>query len=261
MPKEENVDRTNEIKEIKKLDDHETRLHNIEKELIKILSSDEENHENKLQEHEIKLANIQHEKRLANIEHMLEMLSVNISHMINTDHLRSDEHNKEGPKDDMQEQTPSGEIDNKKLCEIKPVDVFQINNYPDTDLGSHTAEAAIDGQKETHMHTNYSINPWWCADMGGVFHVKMAAITNRHDCCQERSENLRVGVTNTKPVAGQNLDLNAYTLCEERPGLMGDDSIVKCPDGVTGRYLIVQLRTTTWMHIAEVNLFGYSDPL
>ena len=127
-----------------------------------------------------------------------------------------------------------GKVDTPEVSEIKPVDVFQISIYRDT----YGAELAIDRDEDTHMTTNSHTNPWWCADMGGIFHVKRVVITNiNNDRYTYRATNLRVGVTNARPVIGQSLALDAYTLCEEKPGLMGKIGIVTCPDGVSGQYL------------------------
>ncbi len=43
-------------------------------------------------------------------------------------------------------------------------------------------------------------------------------ITNRSECCGERTQNVRVGVTNTQPVAGVNMDPNSYTVCGDKDG-------------------------------------------
>ncbi len=141
------------------------------------------------------------------------------------------------------------------ISEIKPVEVLQISNYRGN--GGGVAEFAIDGDEETFTLTEKEIHPWWCADMGGIYHVNRVVVINRDDVRSERSINLQVGVTNTKPVVGQKLALDAYTLCKEKPGLMGEVGSVSCPDDVSGRYLVVQFKTENWMNIAEVNIYGY----
>ena len=140
------------------------------------------------------------------------------------------------------------------VTEIKPVDVFQINIL--RNKLQYFPGSAIDGNEGTYMHTNKATNPWWAADMGGIYHLNMVVITNGGSVLT-RSTNLRVGVTNTKPVVGEDLALDAYTLCEEKPGYMGVVGIVSCPDEVTGQYLVVQFKITEYMHIAEVNIYGY----
>ncbi len=148
-----------------------------------------------------------------------------------------------------------------EFSEIKPVDVFQISNFP-SESGTKArvqSEFAIDGYEDTIIHTDKHTNPWWCADMGDIYHVKVVVITNRKEAWYERSRNLRVGVTNTKPVVGQNLTLDAYTLCDKKPGLMGVVGIVSCPDEVSGQYLVVQFKTDDFMNIAEVKLYGFKN--
>ena len=151
-----------------------------------------------------------------------------------------------------------------KISQIKPVGAFQISIYTDAHNVQYPGESAIDGSITTSMHTNSHANPWWCAEMSGIYHITRVVVTNNYcrqddSHCINRSTNLRVGVMNTRPVVGQNLDLNAYTLCEEIAGPMGAQRIVSCPDGVTGRYLVVQFKITEYMHLSEVRIYGYKD--
>ncbi len=152
-----------------------------------------------------------------------------------------------------------------KISQIKPVGAFQISVYTNpTNNEQLPGERAIDGDMTTIMHTNHHANPWWCGNMGEIFHVTEVVVTNNYcrqddSHCINRSTNLCVGVMNTRPVVGQNLDLNEYTLCEEIAGPMGAQRIVSCPEGVTGRYLVVQFKITEYMHISEVRIYGYDD--
>ncbi len=154
------------------------------------------------------------------------------------------------------------------IVKIKPVDAFQISthyfpSYPDG-LATH----AIDGNLEpdyfkgscTHTGSESEQNPWLAVYLGKSYHVFMVVVTNRGDeSWGDRSKNLRVGVTNVKPEVGQNLDINSYTLCGEKPGLMGKIGIVRCSEGVAGRYVIVQFRTTNYMNICEIEIYGYEE--
>ena len=109
------------------------------------------------------------------------------------------------------------------------------------------------------MHTNRDPNPWWCADMGANYHVKRVVLRNRQDSCQERAQNLRIGVTNTRPVVEQDLALNAYSLVGEKPGQMNQVEVVGCSDEVSGRYLVVQFNITEYMNIAQIKIYGYEN--
>ncbi len=66
------------------------------------------------------------------------------------------------------------------------------------------AESALDGSGETYtyMHTQVNhTNPWWCADMGGIYHVTRVVVSNRKiDNPVKMNTNLRIGVTNTRPM-------------------------------------------------------------
>ncbi len=103
-----------------------------------------------------------------------------------------------------------GEVDAPEVSEIKPLDAFMISNH----LNKYGAELVIDKDEGTYIVTNRHTNPWWAADMGGIYNIKRVVIINRKDGWTERSTNLRVGVMDRRPVVGQNLALDAYTLCD-----------------------------------------------
>ena len=152
-------------------------------------------------------------------------------------------------------------IENSEISEIRPAHVFQISVHT-----TYPAQLAIDGSADTYMHTNKETNPWWCADLQNIYHIKRVVVTNIKGSSNNvhyiaRSTNLRIGVTNTTPVVGENLAFDAYTLCEYKPGYMGAVGNVTCPDGVSGQYVIVQFGVHNYMTIAEVNIYGYKDQL
>ncbi len=153
-------------------------------------------------------------------------------------------------------------IENKlatpELKEIKPLEAFQIS---DLSSSGQKAALAIDEDLETATHTKSHLNPWLTVDMGKKYHITRVVVTNwkiknRPDVVN-RATNLRVGVTNTRPVVGGNLPLNAYALCGEKPGLMGEVGDFTCQNNVSGRYLVVQFQITSWMNIAEVQIYGF----
>ncbi len=155
-----------------------------------------------------------------------------------------------------------GGVDKPEVSEIKPKDAFQISTFSNS--GVQAAGSALDGNDDTFVHTNVHTNPWWCADMQDVYHIKRVVVTNRKEGSQgalDRATNLRVGVSNTRPQVGQDLALDSYMLCAAEPGLMGPVGIVDCPDGVSGQYLIIQFEITAHMNIAEIKIYGYKDKL
>ncbi len=134
--------------------------------------------------------------------------------------------------------------------EIKPKDALQISDT--------NAKNALDGDNATYAFTANELYPWWAANMGGKYQVKKVVVINtQNPSYASRAKNLRVGLTNTAPVAGKGLELDAYTLCGEKEGLMGDGATISCPDEVSGQYLIVQLKTTSLLLLAEVKIYGY----
>ncbi len=226
------------------LHEYEKRLQGIELQLIKLLSmnsSDDVNQGKISKLHD-------HEKRLQNIEEDLVRMLSNSTDEGNNDHIkRLHDHEKRLRDIELQLETP-------EILEIRPVEAFQISIFHP---GLYLPSAAIDGNLNNFQHTERHINPWWCAKMDAEYHVTSVVITNRKNCCADRATNLRVGLTNTAPIVGQNLSLDAYSLCEEKPGLMGSVAFVSCPDDISGQYLVVQFRTENWMNIAEVKIYGF----
>ncbi len=158
--------------------------------------------------------------------------------------------------------TNLGKDSSPEISEIKPIDAFQISTYQESYSGTHEAQLAIDGNEDTIVLTKHETNPWWCADMGGIYHVARVVITNRRDECEhclQYSTNLRVGVTSTRPVVGKSLAFDAYTLCEEKAGYMGKVGIVHCPDEISGQYLVLQFRINQKLNVGEVKIYGHED--
>ncbi len=150
------------------------------------------------------------------------------------------------------------------VYEIRPGDVFQISVHTDSHGRKYPAGNAIDSNDDTFMHTQRHTNPWWCADMQDIYHIKRVVVTNRKEVSQgvlDRSTNLRVGVTDTRPQVGKDLALDSYKLCAAEDGTMGPVGIVDCPDNVSGQYVIVQFEITEVMNIAEIQIYGYRDEL
>ncbi len=158
-----------------------------------------------------------------------------------------------------------GGVEKPEVSEIRPGDALQISIWTSSGGRKYPAGLAADGNDNTHMYTNRHTNPWWCADLQDIYHIKRVVVTNRmhsEEAIRARATNLRVGVTSTRPQVGENLALDAYTLCEEKPGYMGPIGIVNCPDGVSGQYVIVQFQVANnHMHIAEVKIYGYKETL
>ena len=159
----------------------------------------------------------------------------------------------------------NGDVKKPEVSEILPADAFQISVYTDAKGTDYSTQRAIDGNDHTFMLTNRHTNPWWCADMQDIYHIKRVVVTNRQTSATStlaRATNLRVGVTNIRPQIGQTLALDAYELCAEEPGYMGALGIVTCPHGISGQYLVVQFQVENQqMNIAEVKIYGYKDKL
>ena len=93
--------------------------------------------------------------------------------------------------------------------------------YQKSNLGSYYASRAVDGNRNTNLasgscsSTNRNFHPWWCVDLGAVFHVTRVTIVNR-DVAAHRLNNINVGVMNSRPTTP--LQASSYDLCATFPG-------------------------------------------
>ena len=93
---------------------------------------------------------------------------------------------------------------------------YQISIY-----GTNYASRAVDGNRNTNMarrsctSTHNSYNPWWCVDLGAIFHITRVTLVNRNGWAY-RLNNINVGVMNSMPTTP--LQPSSYDLCATFPG-------------------------------------------
>jgi YVTN family beta-propeller protein len=106
-------------------------------------------------------------------------------------------------------------------------------------------------------HTLSEANPWWEVDLGSSYALNAIRLWNRTDCCGERLANAVVLVSDA-PMQGRTL---AQLLADTRvwrstvAGMPGRVTLVDA-NGTRGRYVRVQLNSTDFLQLAEVEVHG-----
>jgi YVTN family beta-propeller protein len=124
------------------------------------------------------------------------------------------------------------------------------------------AAKAVDGNTNG-VYANASVavtgnqaTPWWQVDLERIYNINHLVLWNRTDCCGDRLANFYVFISAT--------DMTGRTLSS----LINDAAIWKyqysgqagaslsIPASTSGRYVRVQLTSSTYLQLAEVQVFG-----
>jgi hypothetical protein len=146
-----------------------------------------------------------------------------------------------------------------------PVGMNLAQGRPATQSSTNSgkaAELAVDGNTDGNFynnsvsHTNSEVNPWWQVDLGGVQAIDAVQVWNRTDCCGDRLNNFYIFVSET-PFATNDL---ATLLADpaiwhhQTPGPL--ETVTTVPVLEPGRYVRIQSPATTFLHLAEVQVYG-----
>jgi alpha-L-fucosidase len=126
------------------------------------------------------------------------------------------------------------------------------------------AGRAVDGRTDGNFgagsvtHTAEPSNQaWWQVDLGQVHDLSTVDVWNRTDCCAERLSDFWV-MTSERPITADSLDEVKATpgvTSVHVTGQAGRPSTVELPPGSTGRYVRVQLASSTNpLSLAEVEV-------
>lgn len=123
------------------------------------------------------------------------------------------------------------------------------------------ASRAVDGVTDgswyssSVTHTNSDLNAWWQVDLGAVASIGTVSVWNRTDCCSARLSNFYVFVSDA-PFTSTNLNttlsqpgVSSYYVA----GTAGSPTDVAV--NRTGRYVRVQLSSTDYLSLAEVEVW------
>ncbi len=118
------------------------------------------------------------------------------------------------------------------------------------------AAGAVDGRIDGHFgfHTNEQDSPWWQVDLGQRRDLGRVVIYNR-TVAADRAKTLTIRLSE---------DGLRWNTVYEHDGTVffghQDNQPLEVPlDGVAARYVRLQLREKTWLHLDEVQVFGASD--
>ena len=99
-------------------------------------------------------------------------------------------------------------------------------------------------------------NPWWSVDLGGQKTVQAVRLWNRTDCCDQRLANYHVFLS-ANPMAGRSLAELLADPAVRRvsvPGISG--RVTTLPLAANGRHVRVQLASSDYLQLAEVEVYG-----
>ncbi|WP_246061472.1 VWD domain-containing protein [Lapillicoccus jejuensis] len=124
---------------------------------------------------------------------------------------------------------------------------------------------AVDGNTSGNFndnsvtHTQYQANPWWQVDLGSSQSLSDIRVWNRTDCCSTRTTDYWVFVSNTPFDTSLSPAQQARVpgvWSSHQTGQMISPTDVTLPGSTQGRYVLVQLNGSDYLHIAEVEAFG-----
>ncbi len=136
-----------------------------------------------------------------------------------------------------------------------------------SDAYGSPASRAVDGDtngafsNNSITHTDSNPHAWWQADLGGNSAVDTIEVWNRTDCCSERLADFWVFLS-PEPLdpalSPQEQAKRPGVWSSHRTGAAGALTILQ--PGVSGRHVLVQLAGTGILSLAEVRVFGRSQP-
>jgi hypothetical protein len=129
------------------------------------------------------------------------------------------------------------------------------------------ASAAVDGNPDGNFQdgsvtaTNLDPNPWWQVDLGTSAAIGSIVVWNRTDCCGTRLSDYWVFVSNTPFLPTDTpatLQSRAGTFSSHQTNAPNPSTLI-APVGL-GRYVRIQLTSSNYLSLAEVQVFGVPAP-
>ena len=122
------------------------------------------------------------------------------------------------------------------------------------------AQGAVDGIKNGSygFHTNEQVNPWWQVDLGANAVIEKILVFNRQDCCADRAQTAQVLISKDG-VAYENVANLSNTVFG---GVRDDQPLTIYIDEMehVARYIRIELRESTALHLDEVEVYGRMLP-
>ncbi|XP_062574338.1 uncharacterized protein LOC134275769, partial [Saccostrea cucullata] len=136
---------------------------------------------------------------------------------------------------------------------VKPAVVKELARGKKSFLSSTLAHfkpaVCNNGNLNDFCHTKIDATPWYRIDLGKSYSVDEVRIFNRRNCCGNRFRNAVILVGET---------LGSLKTCGtfKGPGKTGQMIKIKCPGGMTGRWVQILQKYRSAMNLADVQVFG-----
>lgn len=143
-----------------------------------------------------------------------------------------------------------------KMLEVGPKAQLLSRGKPasqsSTYSGAYAAENGVDGVRTTFFHTVNEDKPWWQVDLGSVHKITQVTLFNRTDA-QARAYNCVILTSE---------DGKSWTRAYDNAGQAFGDGInagnpLQAKVSASARYVRVQLKDKEFLHLSEVEVFGY----
>jgi len=123
--------------------------------------------------------------------------------------------------------------------------------------GNYPGHNCIDGNLNTMCHTkNDEALPWVAVEIPRST-INQVRITNRVDCCGDRTKNMKVWVGDQLPTtAGGEYSSGRLLGTFKGPGTNGQKIDIQSKTGLQGRYVILQMSQTIAINLADIEVFG-----
>ncbi|KAK3084882.1 hypothetical protein FSP39_020768 [Pinctada imbricata] len=123
---------------------------------------------------------------------------------------------------------------------------------------SAISDRAVDGISNSNYNagscssTNFDTHPYWLVDLGRKHLIRRVEMKNRGECCPERLHDVKV------TVAGHDKKFDVSCGIFKGPGIASQTVVVKCPRGIRGRYVKLQIikGTRNILTLCEVKVIG-----
>lgn len=133
----------------------------------------------------------------------------------------------------------------------------QSSTYNGITLSSEAVDGNTDGNygNASVAITNSDTEAWWQVDLGSIINIQSINVWNRTDCCGSRLNNSHIFVSDVPFVSNGLAATQAQSGVSDYPiGTAQNQNSLTISR--TGRYVRVQLSSTDYLQLAEVQIFS-----
>ena len=116
------------------------------------------------------------------------------------------------------------------------------------------AEAAVDGNRASCMHTLEEATPWWMVNLATERSVARVVIVNRGDGSYPSWKRLRNVIVTVGSSRGED-----GKVCGRfaGPGTKGQIIEINCTEKLRGRYVKLTMNSHNYLHVCEVEVYSF----